>query len=68
MQRPSALSSLSPQNLSLKNVLHFFLKKPALKKFFIFSGNGKYKIKNPCISGNGSPEKFLIFQEVNFRD
>ena len=37
MQQPSALSSLSPQNFSLKNFVYFFLKKPNLKKLLIFS-------------------------------
>ena len=34
---PSALSGRNPQNFPLKNCLYFFLKKPALKKFLIFS-------------------------------
>ena len=32
-----ALSGLSHQSFCLKNVLHFFLKRPDLKKFLIFS-------------------------------
>ena len=51
MQRPNALFGLSPQNFSQKNFLTFFPKKPALKKFLIFSGN-----RNPL--------KILIFQET----
>ena len=31
------LYGLSPQIFSQRNFLHFFLKKPALKKFLIFS-------------------------------
>ena len=37
MELPNAISDLSPQNLSLKNFLYFFLKKTALKKFLKFS-------------------------------
>ena len=37
LKRPSALSSLSSQNFSLKKFLIFFLKKAHLKKFLIFS-------------------------------
>ena len=36
MQVPGALCSLSTQNFSLKKII-FFIKKPALKKFLIFS-------------------------------
>ena len=48
MQRPSALSSLSPQNFSLKKFLTFFLKKSTLKKIIIFS----------------QKKAFFIFQEM----
>ena len=37
MQLPSALFGHSPQSMSLKNFLYFFLKKSALKEFLIFS-------------------------------
>ena len=58
MELPSALFSLSPQNFSIKKFLIFFPKKSTLKKFLIFSQ------KSRQFSGNGNPEKVLIFQVV----
>ena len=60
MQRPRALSGLSPQSFTLKNDLYFFLKKPALKKFLIFSSNRTFSYY-----GKWKPrKKSLIFQET----
>ena len=50
-----ALSCLSPQKFSLKKLLIFFPKNPALKEFLIFSK------ESPQFSGNRNPEKILIF-------
>ena len=82
LQRLSAFSSLSPQSVSLKNFLYFFLKKPALKNFLYFLKRKFFldfwkwnpalfslsskKLKNPP-QGNFSWGKlFLCFKKQNF--
>ena len=57
---PDELSSLSPQNFSLKTFLYFFLKRPALTDFLI---SQKIKVIFSYILGNGT---LLIFQERTF--
>ena len=63
MQRPSALSSLSPQNLSPKNVLHFFLKKPALKTFLYFQETENTKSKILVFQETEALKNFLYFRK-----
>ena len=57
MQRPSALSGLSPQKIFRKNFFYFFLKNPALKKF------RESYIQNPGIFRTRSIYRTLVYSE-----
>ena len=59
----ATISGLNPQNFSLKNFLYFFLKKPALKKFLIFSQKNFTNFQEAELSYIFFKKVFLIFRE-----
>ena len=63
MELPSALSGLSPQNVSLKNFFFFFLKYPALKNSFVFSLKNFSNFQETVLSYIFFKKVFLIFRE-----
>ena len=58
MQQPDALSGLSSQSFSLKYSLHFFLKKPDLKKLLIFSQKSFPNFQETKLSCIQNPSMF----------
>ena len=63
MELPSALSGLSPQNVSLKNFFFFFLKYPTLKNSFVFSLKNFSNFQETVLSYIFFKKVFLIFRE-----